>query len=449
MSLAERPRYRLRCATLLHGGPLAVRDFRLLSVGQYTSTVGDYCYAVALPWFVLSAHGGTVLLGTVLACYGVPRTVLIPIGGILADKFGPRSVMLLADTVRCVLVGCLALLAARQIVSLVLLCPIAALLGAGEGAFIPASYSIVPSLLRTEQLTAGNALATAMVQAGSLTGPVLGGLLVTTAGPASAFGVDAASFAVSALVLALVTARRTAVASSSTAAGAGYAGAAAGGQSVWSLLRSSRLLQVILGVCVAANLASGGTFDVALPALAQARYGASGYGVLVACLSGGSLLGTLAAARAGALRRPTIVAFSVFLVAAIVICLVPLPGLASAGAIVVGGYGMCIGFGNIVSMTLLQQWVPRQLLGRVMSLVMLAGIGSFPASVAVAGVLVRHLGPAPFFPVAGIVLAVTILAGLTQSEIRDFGARPRSQPARAGLAAQAAQPAQAAVIAGR
>src|SRR4029077_19850806 len=55
--------------------PLAVRSVRLLSGGQCASTIGDYCYAVALPWLVLSAHGGLILLGTVLACYGVPRTV--------------------------------------------------------------------------------------------------------------------------------------------------------------------------------------------------------------------------------------------------------------------------------------------------------------------------------------------------------------------------------------
>ncbi|MGN6681935.1 MAG: hypothetical protein ACTHKL_29575, partial [Streptosporangiaceae bacterium] len=74
-----------RLASTFSAGPLAVRDFRLFGLGQLGSTVGDFCYAVALPWLILSAHGGTVLLGTVLACYGVPRTVLIPVGGMLAD----------------------------------------------------------------------------------------------------------------------------------------------------------------------------------------------------------------------------------------------------------------------------------------------------------------------------------------------------------------------------
>ena len=81
-------------------GPLGVRSFRLLCGGQLASTIGDYFYAVALPWLVLSEHGGAILLGTVLACYGVPRTALIPAGGVLADKLGPRTLMLMADAAR-------------------------------------------------------------------------------------------------------------------------------------------------------------------------------------------------------------------------------------------------------------------------------------------------------------------------------------------------------------
>ncbi len=182
-----------------------MRSFRLLAGGQFTSTIGDYCYAVALPWLVLSNRGGAILLGTVLACYGVPRMVLIPVGGVLADKIGARTVMLAADAARCVLVAALAVLATRHTISLAALGPIAAGIGAGEGLFIPASFAIMPSLLNGKRLAAGNAISTAAVQAGSLLGPALGGALVAaTGGSTWAFAVDAASFAVSALTLALI-----------------------------------------------------------------------------------------------------------------------------------------------------------------------------------------------------------------------------------------------------
>ncbi len=60
---------------------------------------------------------------------------------------------------------------------------------------------------------------------------------------------------------------------------------------------------------------------------------------------------------------------------------------------------------------------------------MLCAFGSFPLSVAVSGVLVRHLGPTPFFPVAGGLIAAAILGGLTQREFREFGARGTNQAA--------------------
>jgi hypothetical protein len=61
-----RPRMPRALSPLRHG------PFRLLVAGQVTSNVGDACYAVALPWYVLASHGGTVLLAAVLAAYGHP-----------------------------------------------------------------------------------------------------------------------------------------------------------------------------------------------------------------------------------------------------------------------------------------------------------------------------------------------------------------------------------------
>ena len=92
-------------------------------------------------------------------------------------------------------------------------------------------------------------------------------------------------------------------------------------------------------------------------------------------------------------------------------------------------------FGNVVIITLLQRWAPPQLLGRVMSLVMLASIGAFPASVALAGVIVGHIGPAPFFPAAGAVLALAVLLAVTQREFRDFGAAPAPPAGQAAVVA--------------
>ncbi|MGI9007208.1 MAG: MFS transporter [Streptosporangiaceae bacterium] len=457
-----------RLGAAFRRGPLEVRDFRLFSIGQLTSTAGDFCYAVALPWMVLSAHGGTVLLGTVLACYGVPRTVLIPVGGSLTDRLSPRTVMLAADSVRCVLVAVLALFAARGLVSIAFLGPVAALIGAGEGIFLPASAAIMPSLLPAGDLQAGNGLSSAAIQVGSLAGPVLGGILVTvTGGSATAFAVDAATFAASATALAFMRGtRQAATAATGTAPATGPADTepaarpAAGptgdtpaeSASVWRLLRTARELQTVLVIAVLANFVIAGAFEVALPTLAHSRFAASGYGAMIASFGLGSLLGTLIAAKQNSLRYPAVATCAAFAFAGVALALIPflggLPGAAAAAA-VFGGAGY---FGNVVIVTLLQQWAPPHLLGRVMSLVMLAAIGAFPVSVALSGVIVGRIGPAPFFPVAGAVLALAVLVAATQRQFRNFGAQRISAGADAGTGdgtVEGGEPGQAAVVEAR
>jgi MFS family permease len=433
----KRSGFARRFTGAFRSGPLAVRDFRLLSFGQLASTVGDFCYAVALPWLVLSSpHGGPFLLGTVLACYGVPRTVLIPVGGVFADKFSPRAVMLAADTIRCVLVAVLAVVAARGNASIAFLGPVAALIGAGEGVFLPASVAIMPSLLPADSLQAGNGLSAAMIQIGSITGPVLGGILVVSFhGSTAAFALDSASFALSALALALMRGRRAATAAGGLqdpsiaptsdgdvvpAESDGEGGAKE--TSVVRLFLHSRVLQVIVFVAVLANFVIAGAFEVALPALSHARFGASGYGALIACFGFGSLAGTLAAAKFAGLRRPAVAACLAFLIGAVAVSLVPflggLPGAAAADLV----FGAGAGFGDVIIITLLQQWAPAHMLARVMSLVLLASFGAFPGSVALSGVIVDHIGPAPFFPASAAVLGIAVLLALTQSQFRRFGA---------------------------
>jgi len=397
--------------------PLAVRDFRLLSAGQLASTIGDYCYAVALPWYVLSSHGTTVLLGVVLACYGVPRTVLIPVGGILSDRLSPRAIMLLADSARCVLVALLMLLATRHTVSLVFLAPTAALIGAGEGLFLPASVSILPSVLETSQLTAGNGLFAAFQQTGSLIGPAVGGAVVALASPAPAFGIDAASFAVSALTLAFI--RRRAAAYPEPGAEPGAESQRGG---VLRLLRTSRVLQILLLITIAANLALAGLTEVALPALSHQRFGASGYGVLLTCDAAGGIAGALIATRCGGLRRPATVAAVAFLLGVTAMCFVPFAGGVPGAAICMVVLGGTVSFGNSIMLPRLQAWAPPELMGRMMSLIMLCSFGSAPLSFALTGLFIAHLGAAVFFPVVGIADAIVFLGALASPQWRRFGA---------------------------
>jgi Major Facilitator Superfamily len=275
------------------------------------------------------------------------------------------------------------------------------------------------------------------VQTGSLVGPALGGPLVaTTRASTWAFAIDAASFAISALTLALIPRKAAAGTVSAGAEGADGADAdGGGGQGALVFLKKSRALQIILVVVIAANLAGGGIDGVALPSLAHDRFGAAGYGALLACFAAGSVLGTLAAARTGGLRRQAIFASAVFLIDGTALALTPYLGGEAGAAAAMFVAGAANGLGNVTFLTVLQKRTPTALLRRVMSALMLCAFGSYPLSVAVSGVLVRHIGPSLFFPIAGALVVVAILGGLTQREFREFGASagPPREPKGAAL----------------
>ncbi|HEX5402483.1 MAG TPA: MFS transporter [Pseudonocardiaceae bacterium] len=401
--------------------PLRHRGFRLLTGGQLASNFGDAFYAVALPWYVLAEHGGALLLGTVLVAYGVPRTVLLAVGGHASDRWRPWTVMMASDGVRTVAAAALAVAAATGPARIEILVPIAVVLGAGEGLFLPGSFSIVPSLLPDEDLQAGNALSSSGTQLATLVGPAVGGALVAFVGPAPAFAVDAATFLLSALSLAGVRSAQRRVPVEPPVVDVTEA---ARPTTLRRLLRTEPVLLVILLVSLAANLGSGGLVEVALPALAHGplHSDAVGYGGLIAAFGAGALIGTIVAAQVRTPRRPAIAGSIAFLGEAVFMAVIPYLGgiLPAGGALVV--FGVLNGFGNVITITLFQRWAPPDLLGRASGLLMLASIGIFPVSVALGALVTQNFGPAPFFPLAAAALALAVGGGLCQRDWRNLGA---------------------------
>jgi MFS family permease len=420
-----------RAAALRAGlAPLRYRGFRRLAGGQLASNLGDACYAVALPWYVLATHGGTLLLGTVLVAYGVPRTAALVVGGSASDRWRPWTVMMISDVARAAALAGMAAAAALGPARAVVLVPIAVLLGAGEGLFLPGSFAIVPELLPGPDLQAGNALTSAGTQLATLVGPAAGGVLVAFLGSWPAFAIDAGSFVISALTLAGV--RRAVAAPAPAEASATQpepepAPGAGAAPTVRRLLRTEPVLRVILLIVVAANLGVGGLIEVAMPTLAHGplHTAADGYGALVAAFGGGALIGTLAAVLARHARRPALTASAAYLVEALVLAVVPYLGSVAGDGAALAVFGALNGFGNIVMITVFQRWSPPALLGRLSGLLLLASFGLYPVSVALGALVVHRAGPAPFFPVAAGLLAVAILAGLASRNWRDLGRTDR------------------------
>jgi len=422
--------------TARFGGPaLRSRPIRLLAGGQFVSNIGDGVYAVALPWYVLSHHGGAVLLGTVLAAYGIPRTGLIMVGGHLSDRISPWTVMMGADLGRLLLAGGLAAMAATWQPEFLALAAIAFGLGAGEGLFLPASYAIMPKLVADDQLQSGNALLSASMQLAVFAGPALGGAVVAALSSAAGFGLDALTFGVSALTLwrlgATVTARSAARAAPiDDSPGLGEASPVPGSPRLSAFVRHEPVVPLIMAINIAANLGSAGASEVALPLLARQHLhaGAAGYGALIAGFGVGALAGSLVATRLNGARRPAVAAGLIFLAQVpLMACLPWAPGLIAAVVMMTlwGGLNMCA---NVTTQTAFQRWAPPDLIGRLSGLLMTTSYGMFPISVALAGLVAHRYGPGAFFIIAAATVGATLAWGLSQQAFRTFGMRPAEVP---------------------
>jgi hypothetical protein len=154
----------------------------------------------------------------------------------------------------------------------------------------------------------------------------------------------------------------------------------------------------------------------------------NGYGGLLAGFAGGALAGSQF--RGG--RRPAIVGSAAFIAQSAFLAAVPYLGSVLADGAALAAAGFLNGLGNVIMITLFQRWAPPELLGRIMSLLILAAFGIFPVSVALGAVAVHSLGAPPFFPIAAVVTAAAVLAGLSQRSWRNLGAA--GEPARTATA---------------
>jgi MFS family permease len=374
---------------------LSLRDFRLLFGGTAASILGDQFYLIATPWLVLQLTGDPLTLGIVIALGGVPRAILMLFGGAATDRFSPRAILIAADVLRLLFTVLLALAVFTGTVRMWMLYAVSLGFGTVAGFSIPASNSIVPRLVTDRDLQAGNSIILGSTQAAGFIGPTLAGVLIgslssSLEGVALAYAIDSASFGVSAVALLRMRMRAGRPGGAMRANPGGiWASIAEGLKYVWSD-EPLRLLFVIL---VALNFLFIGPLLVGIPVLADKFLPerAVAYGLLVSGLAGGTLVGYLLA---GQLPRPGGRAMRLLLVTAL-----------AAFGIAMGSFGflrsttvlliimVLVGLGNgylsILALTWIQARTPREILGRMMSLLMLTNTGISPVSQAVSGAVSR------------------------------------------------------------
>ena len=402
-----------------------LRDFRLLFSGATTSLLGDQFAFIATPWLVLKLTGDPLALGIVLALEGIPRGIFILLGGVITDRLSPRLIMLIADGIRFVLTALMALVIFTGSVQMWMLYVFGLGFGLVAGFAIPAENSIVPMLVEKQDLQAGNSVMMGIGQAVGFIGPTIAGILIgrfsqSPLGIGLAFAIDAVSFAVSALCLWAMHGggKRQATANSVTKESV-WASILVGMKYLWD----DKTLRLMFLIIMAMNFLFTGPLLVGIPVLADQRLpeGAVAFGLLMSAYAGGNLAGYLLA---GALPRPTGRGMTIFLIT-----------LLAAFGLVLGSFGfirstwvdfglmLMLGVGNgyisIILFTWMQTRTPKEMLGRMMSMLMLASTGLVPISQAISGAVSKWSLTILFVSAGSLGLLVTLWAA-TQPGLKTF-----------------------------
>ena len=395
------------------GSVFGSSTFRKLWIGLALSLMGDFFNYIAMAWLVLSLTGSSLALGTVLLVQAVPRSILMLVGGAMADRLSPRIAMAGSMALRFVCVAPLAFVVITGHAQIWEAYAVSALFGVFDAFFYPAASSMLPQIVKDSELEAGNAVTNMTRQVSLIVGPAVAGVVVAAFGTGWAFAGDAGFLVAGAAVIAWMPAmargRRSAAADAPQERTSLKTEIGAGLRYAWSDVGIRTALLIIAAV----DFAASGSMQVGLPTLAHGRFaaGAVGLGVLLGAWGAGATVG---AAASGILKRPEhigwlIIGVCVWIGAGIVIT--GLVGSLIPAALVLALAGIATGLINTYGIAWLQRRTDPAMQGRVMSLVMMASIGLVPLSLAASGAI-ADVNPTVLFLIAGglILLASAVAA---------------------------------------
>jgi hypothetical protein len=405
--------------------PLKVRAFRWLWSGSAFSALADAAFFVALAWLVLQVSGPGVEIGAVLAVGSIPGTVLLPLGGVLSDRVSPVWILSTANVARCALVGCVAALLFSNRLEIWHLYVLAGALSIVDALYYPASMSMIPRLVSQGRLEGANALAQGVDQICGIVGPVLAGALVSLVGPGSTFGAIAMLFLAAGMTFAGMTRLSGVITGQLYTSGPDNGTAERHQGTLDDLTAGLRyglndpLIRSMLVILVGVNCALMGPLYVGGVMLAESELGGgSAFGILVAVSCAGALLGGVLAGSFEWRRRGPLILVSTGVVGIGVSLVAFVDNLFVASAL---GFAFCSAssFAAVLIISLIQGRSDPALVGRTMSLVMLAATALDPISFLLAGVL-AELGLTILFLSAGGLVIFTALASAASSTVRAY-----------------------------
>ncbi|MFE1799372.1 MFS transporter [Streptomyces sp. NPDC059517] len=391
-------------------------------LGAYASSaIGDNVYYVALSWAAVQA-GTPSQAGLVMAASALPRALLMLGGGVIADRFGPRRVLLAGNGVRCAAVVAVTVLLLVAGPGLWLLGVLALVFGVVDAALMPALGALPARITTRGQLARVQGMRGMASRLANVLGAPLGGLGVALGGAAAAFGTAALLFAVALPLLAAVRMRNRPHDGHDGAAGQEPPPRPTAARELRDGLhhiRRNPVLARLVVVIALSDLGFVGPLNVGLTLLADERgWGASGMGwVLAGFGTGAGAMSLLLTVRGRVPRAGLVLSVTIAVGAVAVGAIAYVPTLAAAvGAAL--AVGLLAGLSGALCGALIQTESDPAYIGRVTSVANLFSLGLAPLTFPLTGAAIALWGTGPVFAASAGVCALGGLIGLGSGALR-------------------------------
>ena len=382
-------------------GSLDSHNYRLFFFGELVSHTGSWMQIMAEAWLVLTLTHSGAAVGATFAFRFLPVLLFGLWGGVIADRYNRRLVLLITQALAAVLAIALWVIVLTDVVQVWMVFALAFGLGLITVVDQPAHHAFVEEMVGPERVSNAVALNSAVMNSARVTGPAIAGLLIASVGEAWVFFVNAVSFI--AVVGALVAMRQSELQplhSSNEQVrvrdGLSYA---------WSIteIRATIVLVGVVGTLVY-------NFPTVLTLFAEETFheGAGLAGVLMAVLGVGTVIGALSAAHRSRQSSNTVLGAAAALgLGLIVTALLPTKGTLMVALVPLGA--LAVFFGS-TSNAHMQMWSAPDYRGRVMAIYSFLTLGSTVVGGPFIGWVCQQWSPRAGFGVAGTATLLTSLA---------------------------------------
>ena len=390
-----------------------IEAFRRLLTARVISNLGNGITPIALAFGVLSLPGSSASsLSYVTTAQMIPLVLFMLIGGVAADRFGRSQLVGITDIIGSVFVSISAIAFISGHASIPLLCFNGFVFGLLNALWYPAFSGIMPLIVPTHLLQAGNSALGVGANLGFTLGASIAGVLVSSSGSGWALLVDAATFLVAGILVLRMRLPKNVVAEGKSPS------VIAQLREGWVEFSSRRWLVVIVSSFAFYHLAFEGFLGVLAPVQTkEALRGAKDMGYMMFAFGVGAVGGTVLALRLRP-RRPLLLAVGVTPIAALWMfaLAVPMPLYVLCAAACATGVAIDLMYANW--MTTIQTHVPQEALSRVGSYDAFGSLAFAPVGLFLAGPFTHLVGASTALVVAGTIVLIASTVPLLVKDVR-------------------------------